>query len=188
MKRFVWVVLALLAISSTSWGELVTSGSAGGVGMVDGQTIGRILVPGWSTESAGAHIGVQHSVMNAGGTSIYGTTNNMLCNVLYNLSWGGSTECGSANDQCGGNNDQCGGNNDQCGGNNDQQDPPCNPGCWPNWPSWYCPWGNVTTSSNSTASTVANGPDCSAVAETSGMSVGPGASSSSHSYAESVNP
>ena len=78
-------------------------------------------------------------------------------------------------------------NSNGCG-NNNQPNPSCNTGCWPNWPIWIWPWGNVTTSSDSTATTIARGPDSSATAETSGMSVGPGASSSSHSYAQSINP
>lgn len=181
MKRCIWVILAVLVLTSTSWGELTSNGSAGGIGMTGGQTVGRLYVPGTYWGNAGSQIGVRHTVMDAGGTVLCGTNHNMLCGVMSNQ-W---TEYSGAT---GGNSDQCGGSDDQCGGNNNQQDPPCNTGCWPNWPVWCWPWGNVTVSSNSNASTVANGPDCNATAETSGYSSGPGATSTSHSYAQSVNP
>lgn len=156
-KRYAGVFLAVLAISGTTWGAMVTTGSAGGIGMIGGQTVGVVHVPGMYGGNAGVHVSVLDMATNAVGTVITG--NNTLCHE-------GSALCGG----------------------NDQQTPPCHTGCWPYWPIWFWPWGNVTTSSNSTATTVANGPDCRSVAETSGFSSGPGATSTSHSYAESVNP
>ena len=185
MKRYIWVVLVTLVFGSTSWGELTSNGSAGGIGRTDGQTVGRLYVPGTSLGNAGANVGARHTVMDAGGDVICGTNHSMLCGVMSNQWTIYSGSSGSSNEQCSGNDDQCGGNS---GCDNDQQDPPCNTGCWPNWPNWGWPWGNVTVSSNSTAATAANGPDCNATAETSGYSSGPGATSTSHSYAQSVNP
>jgi hypothetical protein len=156
-KRHAWVFLTVLAISGTTWGAMVTTGSAGGIGMIGGQTVGVVHVPGTYGGNAGVHVSVLDMATNAVGTVITG--NNTLCQE-------GSVLCGG----------------------NDQQAPPCHTGCWPYWPNWFWPWGNVVTSSNSTSTTTANGPGCSATAETSGMSVGPGSSSSSHSYAQSVNP
>jgi hypothetical protein len=156
MKRYAWVFLAVAATSSTAWGYIMTTASAGGIGMVGGQTVGRVLLPGMYGGDIGLHVSVLDLATSAIGTVI----------------------CGSNTSN---------GNSNPCSGN-DQPNPPCSTGCWPNWPNWCLPWGNVTTSSNSTSTTTANGPDCTATAETSGLSVGPGCSSSSHSYAQSVNP
>ncbi len=157
-KRFVWVALGVLAIGSVTWGNTMMTMSSAG-GI--GMIGGQMIGTTQVPGAFGGDIGVRVSVFDLA-TQGAGT-------VLI------------------GNNTQCTGNSSPCE-NDDQQCPSPNPGCWPNWPIWFRPWGNVTTSSNSAATTIANGPDCMATAETSGMSVGPGASSSSHSYAQSVNP
>jgi hypothetical protein len=105
MKRTVWIAFVVVAISSTSWGTILTAAEAGGIGMVGGRTIGRVLLPGMFGQDIGVHIGVQHTVINAGGAVVSGS------NTLS------------------------GGNYSQCGGNNQQPPTctlGCWPN-WPNW-------------------------------------------------------
>ncbi|MDI6449546.1 hypothetical protein [Anaerobaca lacustris] len=153
MKKTVWAFLVVVAVSSTSWGAILTASSAGGIGMVGGQTVGRVLLPGAAGADIGVHIGVQHTVINAGGAVISGS------NAL------------------------CGGNPSSCGGGNQQPPvyyPGCWPS-WPYW-CWPWGGVATSSTSTSTATASGPGTSATAETSGVSIAPGSSSSSHSYAH------
>lgn len=118
MKRHMWIALMVVGISGTSWGAMIVTSSGGSIGVMGGQTVGHVVLPGTCGGNFGVHIGMLPTMMDYSGFAI----------------------CG--------NNTLCGGDSDPCGGNDPQPPsckPDCWPR-WPVWRWPWC--GVETSSSS----------------------------------------